>query len=160
MYAKIVEDPLLAPFFARPGLDTSMLKDKFRFFFVHMTGGADNWIGKPLEDVHRYMGIEDAHFDAFNSHCIQTLKEMRRLKVDGLKEMIRLLQGLRDKIVSKDEPGADPNNQGPNMRPSDFLNSVQPKNLFEEMGGMEPMKAVVFSLINLTKADPQLGPFF
>jgi hemoglobin len=109
MYAKIEVDPLIAKYFQRPGLDSSMLKDKFRFFLIHLTGGAENWIGRPLEDVHRFMRIQDAEFDCFNSHCIQTLKEMRRLKVDGLKQMIGLLQGLRDKIVSKgDEGGADP----------------------------------------------------
>lgn len=34
------------------------------------------------------MNIKDEQFDAFNSHCIQSLKEMRKLKVDGLKQMI------------------------------------------------------------------------
>jgi hypothetical protein len=29
---------------------------------------------------------------------------MRRLKVDGLKEMLRLLQNLRDSIVMKENP--------------------------------------------------------
>ena len=68
-----------------------MLSDKFRFFFIYLTGGAENWIGKPLDKVHRHMGIDDDHFDLFNNHCISSAKEMRKLKVDGLKEMLRLL---------------------------------------------------------------------
>ena len=99
MYAKIEIDPILAPYFNKPGLDKSLLKDKFRFYFNYMVGGAENWVGRPLEEVHKYMNIKDEQFDAFNSHCITTLKEMRRLKVDGLKQMITLLQGLRDKVV-------------------------------------------------------------
>jgi truncated hemoglobin YjbI len=36
----------------------------------------------------------------------------------------------------------------------------QPKNLFEEMGGMDQMKLIVMTLIGKTKHDPVLGPFF
>ena len=92
VFEKVAEDHLLCTFYySRPGVDIGMIKDKYRFYFTHLTGGATNWIGRPIEQAHRNVQIDDKVFDLFNSHCIQTLKEMRRLKVDGLKEMIRLL---------------------------------------------------------------------
>lgn len=36
----------------------------------------------------------------------------------------------------------------------------QPKNLFEEMGGMEQMKLIVNTLIAKNKANKSVGPFF
>lgn len=68
-----------------------MLKDKYRFYFTYLMGGVEHWIGRPMEEAHRCLKINDKVFDAFNSHCIASLKEMRKLKVDGLKEMIKLL---------------------------------------------------------------------
>ncbi len=37
---------------------------------------------------------------------------------------------------------------------------VLPKNLYEEMGGMETLKAAVFSLLELLRADETLSHFF
>jgi hemoglobin len=104
VFAKVMEDAKLKPFFVRPGFDVSHLKVKFCTFITHMTGGSDVYQGKSIEEAHKPFPITDEIFDAFNSHCVQTLKEMRRLKVDGLKEMLRLLQNLRDSIVMKENP--------------------------------------------------------
>jgi hypothetical protein len=54
-------------------------------------------------EAHRHYPITDEIFDAINSHCISSVKEMRKLKIDGLREMINMLQQLRDMIVIKDE---------------------------------------------------------
>jgi hypothetical protein len=54
-----------------------------------------------MQVAHMNVAISDEHFDQFNRHCIQSLKEMRRIKIDGLKEILRLLQQLRENIVLK-----------------------------------------------------------
>lgn len=91
LFAKIDGDPVLNPMFYKEGIDRNLLRDKFLYFFSHIMGGAQNWIGRPLDKVHRHMGIQDDHFDLFNSHCMAAVREMRRLKVDGMKEMLRIL---------------------------------------------------------------------
>lgn len=78
-------------FYEHPGVTLGMIKEKYRFYFTHLTGGVEHWIGRPLIDAHKGIPINDALFDKFNSHCIQTLREMRKLKVDGLKEFMRIL---------------------------------------------------------------------
>ena len=47
-----------------------------------------------MKEAHQNLLITDVLFDHFNSLCIQTLKEMRKVKIDGLKEMLKLLQNL------------------------------------------------------------------
>ncbi len=74
-----------------PGFNIEFHKIKFRMFITHLTGGTEAYDGMSMENAHKSFPITDEIFDAFNSHCVQTLKEMRRLKVDGLKEMLRLL---------------------------------------------------------------------
>lgn len=68
-----------------------------------MTGGSEQWTGKSMKEAHQNLLITDVLFDHFNSLCIQTLKEMRKVKIDGLKEMLKLLQNLRDNIVMKED---------------------------------------------------------
>jgi truncated hemoglobin YjbI len=102
-----MEDPKLKPFFYRPGFDLDHLKVKFCGYITFMTGGTEAYHGKSIEEAHKPFPITDEIFDAFNSHCVQTLKEMRRLKVDGLREMLRLFQNLRDSIVMKENPIPD-----------------------------------------------------
>lgn len=114
-------------------MDLGLLKDKYRFYFTHLTGGAENWVGNPIISAHKHVKVDDRVFDSFNSHCIQTIKEMKSLKVDGLKEMIRLLQALRDSIVAKEGAAAE-----------EVVPVVaETKTLFQEMGGMEAIKDFV-----------------
>jgi hypothetical protein len=77
---------------------------KFGAYITHLTGGSEAYEGRSMEETHKHFPITDEIFDAFNGHCVLTLKQMRRLKVDGLREMLRLLQQLRDSIVMKENP--------------------------------------------------------
>lgn len=80
------------------------LKRHFGMFMTHITSTTESeWTGRSLVEAHRHYPITDEIFDAINSHCISSVKEMRKLKIDGLREMINMLQQLRDMIVIKDE---------------------------------------------------------
>ncbi len=80
------------------------LKGHFGIFMTNITSTAESeWTGRSLVEAHRHYPITDEIFDAFNSHCISSVKEMRKLKIDGLREMINMLQQLRDMVVIKDE---------------------------------------------------------
>jgi len=91
VFAKVMQDPKLVPFFSGPSFVIDHLKIKFAAYITHITGGAEVYHGRSMEEAHKQFPITDEVFDAFNSHCVQTLKQMRRLKVDGLREMLRIL---------------------------------------------------------------------
>jgi truncated hemoglobin YjbI len=92
IFTKVMDDKTLRPFFTSQNTDMDKLKQHFAMFMTHMTNTTEaSWTGKPLTTVHRHYPITDEIFDAFNSHCISSIKEMRKLKIDGLREMINML---------------------------------------------------------------------
>jgi len=105
IFTKVMDDKALRPFFSRQGMDLEKIKQHFGLFMTHITSTTEaEWTGRSLVETHRHYPITDEIFDAFNSHCISSVKEMRKLKIDGLREMINMLQQLRDMVVVKDEP--------------------------------------------------------
>jgi truncated hemoglobin YjbI len=70
IFKKVEYDPLIGGMFKCPGIDLQRIKEKFLGFFMHISGGADAWNGRPLNVVHAHMRIKDEQFDAFVSHCI------------------------------------------------------------------------------------------
>jgi hypothetical protein len=66
---------------------------------------------------------------------------MRRLKVDGLREMLRLLQQLRDSIVMKENPIQIDLAAGvANQEEADQQENPYPKSLYDELGGIEQIR--------------------
>ena len=94
-----------------------------------------------MEEAHKHFPITDEIFDAFNGHCVLTLKQMRRLKVDGLREMLRLLQQLRDSIVMKENPIQIDLAAGfANQAEAEQQDNQYAKSLYDEIGGIESIK--------------------
>jgi len=52
-----------------------------------------------MSDAHSNLMITDKIFDTYVEYATQALKEMRCLKYDDLKEIVKLLQGFREDIV-------------------------------------------------------------
>jgi hemoglobin len=91
-FSKLLADVTIRPFFIREGLDVEKIKIHFGAFLAHITSTTEaEWMGKPLANTHRHYPITDEIFDAFNSHCIQALRETRKLRIDGIREMIKML---------------------------------------------------------------------
>ena len=130
------------PFFSRPDFDlVAHLKVKFGAYVTHLTGGSEAYQGRSMEEVHKQFPITDEIFDAFNGHCVLTLKQMRRLKVDGLREMLRLLQQLRDSIVMKENPIQIDLAAGvENQEEAEQQDNPYPKSLYDELGGIEHIR--------------------
>lgn len=57
IFKKVENDPLIGSMFMCPGVDLNRIKEKFCGFFVHISGGADTWNGRPLNVVHAHMRI-------------------------------------------------------------------------------------------------------
>ena len=57
-----------------------------------------------MSDAHSNLMITDKIFDTYVEYATQALKEMRCLKYDDLKEIVKLLQGFREDIVKNQDP--------------------------------------------------------
>jgi truncated hemoglobin YjbI len=47
---------------------------KFGAYITHLTGGSEAYEGRSMEEAHKHFPITDEIFDAFNGHCVLTLK--------------------------------------------------------------------------------------
>lgn len=74
-YARVLEDPELAPFFQ----DSSLVKlhAMQREFFAMALGGNIQYTGAPLAHAHHGRGITVYHFSRFASHLLETLREQK-----------------------------------------------------------------------------------
>lgn len=70
-YGRVLDDPELAPFFAKT--DVKKLRAMQREFFSVALGGPVTYFGKPLAYAHRGRGIERRHLQRFTEHLLATL---------------------------------------------------------------------------------------
>ena len=71
-YDRVLNDPELAPFFAKTNV--RKLRTMQREFFSVALGGPVTYFGKPLAYAHRGRGIERRHFQKFTDHMLATLE--------------------------------------------------------------------------------------
>jgi hemoglobin len=71
LYARILADPLLAPWFA--GTDMRRQQAHMRAFVAAALGGPAIYAGRDMAAAHRGLGITDAAFDAVVGHLVAAL---------------------------------------------------------------------------------------
>ena len=71
-YDRVLNDPELAPFFAKTNV--RKLRTMQREFFSVALGGPVTYFGQPLAYAHRGRGIERKHFQRFTDHLLATLE--------------------------------------------------------------------------------------
>jgi hemoglobin len=76
-YRKVIEDPLLTPFFE--GMDMKRQVNMQRSFLSAAFGGPKPYSGRGMRTAHTPLvakGLGDAHFDAVLKHLLSTLEEL------------------------------------------------------------------------------------
>jgi hemoglobin len=73
-YARVLDDSLLAPWFA--GTDMRRQKAHMRAFLAVALGGADLYRGRDMGAAHAGLGVTDEAFDRVVSHLVATLTEL------------------------------------------------------------------------------------
>ena len=73
-YARVLADPLLAPFFA--DTDLERLAAHQRAFLAMALRGPDQYHGRSMRAAHVGRGITDEHFDRVAHHLAATLAEL------------------------------------------------------------------------------------
>ena len=96
LYARILADPLLAPWFA--GTDMRRQTAHMRAFVAAALGGPAIYAGRDMAAAHRGLGITDAAFDAVVGHLVAALGG---LGVPGevIGEIGAALAPLREQVV-------------------------------------------------------------
>ena len=70
-YARLLDNPKLAPFFA--DVDLRRLKAHQRAFIAAAVGGPEIYAGRDMAAAHAGLAVTDADFDAVVGHLVDTL---------------------------------------------------------------------------------------
>ncbi|MBZ2185152.1 MAG: group 1 truncated hemoglobin [Bryobacter sp.] len=72
-YKRVLADPALAPFFLHLPMD-KLRQMQFEFFTAALGAPARSYSGRPLDAVHKGLGITSHHLDLFLRHLLDTIE--------------------------------------------------------------------------------------
>jgi hemoglobin len=100
-YKKIIDDPLLAPFFKE--LDLAAQVQKQVSFIGWAFGSGRVYSGRDLREAHarlvRERGLGDVHFDAIAGHLDATLRELG-VPDDLVTEALTIVASVRGQVLA------------------------------------------------------------
>ena len=105
-YARVLADPLLAPFFA--GISTSALIQKQIAFMMMAFGGPHRYTGRDLAAAHAPLvarGLGDPHFDAVAGHLAGTLDDLG-ISADLRDEALTIVATTRSAVLGREDAPA------------------------------------------------------
>jgi hemoglobin len=103
MYARVLKDDELAPFFASTSMER--LRQMQYEFLVSAFGGPIAYSGAELSSVHRGRGITGSHFSKFCSHFIDAM-EARGANARDLDQALIRLSMFKDRVTGEGSIGA------------------------------------------------------
>jgi hemoglobin len=96
LYARVLGDPLLAPYFA--GIDMSRQRHHMRAFIAAALGGTHSYQGRDMALAHAGLGITEREFDRVASHLAGTLRTLG-VQTGQVHAILARIAPLRDEIV-------------------------------------------------------------
>jgi hemoglobin len=96
LYARVLGDPLLAPYF--DGLDMSRQRHHMRAFIATALGGTHTYQGTDMATAHAGLGITDRAFDRVTGHLAGALGTLG-VPSEHVTAILARIAPLRDEIV-------------------------------------------------------------
>ena len=101
MYDKILDDPLLAPFF--DDIDVDKLRLSQTAFVTYAFGGPNHYNGKNLRGAHQSAvahGLSDQHFNAVAAHLKAAMEELN-VPTDLIAEALAIVGSTRKDVLNQ-----------------------------------------------------------
>ena len=94
-------DPRIGPAFkALPAAKVGPLKSNIADFICDQTGGPCSYIGRPMKEAHKGMGLAKEDFDACNAALAKALDSAKVAPTDK-EQVMKLVQSLMPEIVGQ-----------------------------------------------------------
>jgi hemoglobin len=94
-------DPRIGPAFkALPAAKVGPLKSNIADFICDKTGGPCSYVGRPMKEAHKGMGLAKEDFDACNAALAKALDSAKVAPADKA-EVLKLAQSLMPEIVGQ-----------------------------------------------------------
>lgn len=97
-YTKMEADPSVRDFFRAS--DMQLQRRHQKNFLTYNLGGPNNYTGRTMKDIHRNMGVTDAHFDTAKHHLKESLLELK-VSQDLCNKTLAVVETLRADICNK-----------------------------------------------------------
>lgn len=101
MYDKILDDPLLAPFFEN--IDVDKLRLSQMAFVTYAFGGPNHYHGNSLRTAHKGAvehGLADKHFDAVAKHLKAAMEELN-VPAELIAEALSIVGSTRKDVLNQ-----------------------------------------------------------
>lgn len=95
-YGKVLDDPVLKPFFVPISMD-KLLRMQEEFFGTALDG-PHHYTGRNLRAVHAGLGIKAVHFHHFLQHLLETLQEAG-VSPDDIHDVSRRVTAVRRDVI-------------------------------------------------------------
>ena len=80
--------------------EMNVLRQRYSKYLKFLFGGEKQYDGRPLAEIHRYVGVKPEQFDEANQQFLLSLRsEACKPKPRVFKAMVQKVQALRDSIV-------------------------------------------------------------
>ena len=123
--------------------EMEMLKEKLVCYFKYKLDGARFYIGKPMADVHRTLGISDEVFDKACLIFTASLKKLKT-KMDVMRPFVQRISGIRNEIcfppINDDEEVT-------------YDTKTETESLFKALGSELGLRNIVDSMIEQARND-------
>ncbi len=97
LYEKILEDPLLQPYFENVDMTSQMAK--FEQFITFAFGGPTTYANSDMKAVHAHLKITSEAFDKVAQHLSDVLDELKVSEIEK-NDVMNIVAPLKDDIVS------------------------------------------------------------
>jgi len=165
----VLADPRINKKFAKS--DPARLLANLKDFVCFATGGPCRYTGLTMKESHKNMGTTAGEFGALVEDLVKTLNKFG-VKEAEQKELLNALGGLRNDIVEVESPGTG-GDLPANFKPAPPLAEkgapvasapapapAPTKSLFDRLGGMPAVSAVVDDFAGNVLADPRINKKF
>ncbi|MFD2822754.1 group 1 truncated hemoglobin [Lacinutrix iliipiscaria] len=96
-YKKVLADDIINSYFKHTNMQSQAVKQKM--FLSHVFGGKDTYNGKSLRQAHKYMKLENKHFEAVAKHLLATLHELK-VNSDVIAEVALTVYKSKDDVLN------------------------------------------------------------
>lgn len=133
MFEKVLQDSKLKSYFKNK--DMNRIKEQLRHFMTFMLGGANNFEGRSLFEIHKHLGISNQEYTVFKDLMVQQFQQSG-LDTGSLGEIGNLLEAIRGDIIKR------------------------PPTLYERLGGDKAVPDAIKKFCERLLQDRKLEPYF
>jgi methyl-accepting chemotaxis protein len=108
-YERVLDDPVLSPFFERTNI--TWLRRRMAQFLGSVAGGPAKYRGRAMKAAHERLAIQSVHFDLFAGHLRAVLNSLD-VSPSLVDELIAVVAPFKAEIVNTPPPPAAPGSHG------------------------------------------------